>query len=400
MSTNPTPSIRRADLDWIRVGAFVLLIFYHIGMFYVPWSWHVKSPRQSEVLEWAMFLTNPWRLTLLFLVAGAATRFMTDRFAAGPFAWQRSLRLLPPLLLAMFVTVPPQTYYQLLSQGLFDGGYLAFWQQYLSGYRGWCTDGHCIRVPTWNHMWFVAYLWVYMLLLAAMLPLVRRAIPAIERGLARMLTGAGLLLWPAALFAIFRFVLMPMFPINHALAGDWYNHALSFSAFLIGFLIARSEHVRLQTIRMRWWALACWVVTYVAFSTYVWEYRLDDGPVPPDALRWAMRVAYAAQQWSAIATILGFGARHLTRSSPLLAYLSEGVFPFYLAHQTIIVVAAVHLARLQLPIALEVVLLILVTFGGCLATYELGRRSGFLRPLLGLKAPRRQTPLSALPATP
>jgi glucans biosynthesis protein C len=29
-------STRRYDLDWLRVIAFLLLIFYHIGMFYVP----------------------------------------------------------------------------------------------------------------------------------------------------------------------------------------------------------------------------------------------------------------------------------------------------------------------------------------------------------------------------
>ena len=40
-----TPSLsdtRRVDLDWIRIGAFVLLILYHVGMFYVTWDFHVK----------------------------------------------------------------------------------------------------------------------------------------------------------------------------------------------------------------------------------------------------------------------------------------------------------------------------------------------------------------------
>ena len=41
---------RRYDLDWIRVGAFMLLILYHVGMFYVDWSWHVKSSRVAPAL--------------------------------------------------------------------------------------------------------------------------------------------------------------------------------------------------------------------------------------------------------------------------------------------------------------------------------------------------------------
>src|SRR5690606_23576820 len=61
----PAPPVRRHDLDWIRVGAFLLLILYHVGMFYVPWDWHVKSGYELVWLEPVMQLTNPWRLTLL-----------------------------------------------------------------------------------------------------------------------------------------------------------------------------------------------------------------------------------------------------------------------------------------------------------------------------------------------
>ena len=39
---------RRYDLDWMRIGAFLLLILYHVGMYYVTWDWHVKSPYASS----------------------------------------------------------------------------------------------------------------------------------------------------------------------------------------------------------------------------------------------------------------------------------------------------------------------------------------------------------------
>src|SRR5690242_7486383 len=84
--TSSAPSQRRPDLDWIRVAAFFLLILYHVGMFYVPWDWHVKSDHPIEWLEPVMWLTNPWRLTLLFLVSGCATRFMADKLTAGGLA--------------------------------------------------------------------------------------------------------------------------------------------------------------------------------------------------------------------------------------------------------------------------------------------------------------------------
>ncbi len=42
---------RRYDLDWLRVIAFLILIFYHTGMFYVTWGWHVKSVHALSLIH-------------------------------------------------------------------------------------------------------------------------------------------------------------------------------------------------------------------------------------------------------------------------------------------------------------------------------------------------------------
>ena len=85
---------RRVDLDWIRILAFASLILYHVGMYYVTWDYHVKSPFFSPTIEPLMLLVNPWRLALLFLVSGAATAFIATRLHPGQLAESRSLRLL------------------------------------------------------------------------------------------------------------------------------------------------------------------------------------------------------------------------------------------------------------------------------------------------------------------
>ena len=80
-AVNPSasPTQRRYDLDWIRVGAFGLLILYHVGLVYGVYDWHIHSAHTFEWMREAILVTNPWRLTLLFLVSGAALRFMTFR---------------------------------------------------------------------------------------------------------------------------------------------------------------------------------------------------------------------------------------------------------------------------------------------------------------------------------
>ena len=378
-------SDRRPDLDWIRVGAFFLLILYHVGMFYVPWDFHVKSPSPVPALEPLMLLTNPWRLTLLFLVSGAATRFMADKMSAGGLAGLRTIRLLPPLLFAMFVIVPPQSWYEIVEQApQLAEPFWTFYGKYVTASGHWCDADGCLITPTWNHMWFVAYLLVYSLLLALAWKVARAPLRRLGDRLGEGLAGWGLLLWPIILLAVFRLALLPFFEVTHALVDDWYNHAVSLSAFLFGFLTAKSLTLRDEFIRLRWPALGLALVAWAAFAAYAWAYR-GEGVEPPEALRQVMRVVYAVDQWCAIAAILGFGAKHLTRGGPVLSYLTLGVFPFYIIHQTVIVVVGHHLAKLGLNQGLEAAILIAVTFAACFLTYEIVRRVAVLRPLFGLK---------------
>jgi len=170
MTTNPTlapaaPLPRHHFLDWVRIIAFFLLILYHVGMYYVTWGWHVKSPNASAALEPWMMLSSPWRLSLLFLVSGAASGCMLAKLRPRAFLRKRSWRLLIPLLFGMLVIVPPQSYLEVVEKLGYAGSYADFMRLYLRGYHGFCQDG-CLILPTWNHLWFVAYLWAYTAVLA------------------------------------------------------------------------------------------------------------------------------------------------------------------------------------------------------------------------------------------
>src|ERR1700760_3617998 len=179
VTTRGTLGERRYDLDWVRICAFMLLIFYHVGMYYVDWDWHVKSAYATNSIAPLMFLTNPWRLSLLFLVSGVATAYLLERKGTQNFLAQRSARLLIPLVFGMAVIVPPQSYLQVVEKLAYSGSYLDFLRLYFSAYRGFCKDGDCLILPTWNHLWFVAYLWVYTVVLYVIV----RALPASIRWL-------------------------------------------------------------------------------------------------------------------------------------------------------------------------------------------------------------------------
>jgi peptidoglycan/LPS O-acetylase OafA/YrhL len=376
---------RRYDLDWVRIGAFLLLILYHVGMYYVTWDWHVKSPYASTAIQPLMLLTSPWRLSLLFLVSGVATAYLLERQALRGFLGRRSARLLVPLVFGMLAIVPPQSYLEVVEKVQYAGSYAEFLGLYLTAYQGFCRDGECLILPTWNHLWFVAYLWIYTVLLYAVVRAGPALLPRLRGWLERRAVGGGVgvLLVPIAYLAAARMLLAVQFPSTHALVDDWYNHAVYLPIFVLGFAVAGTRAPWETIERLRWHALAFAVLGWVFLC--VWEALSSGGTLAPSfALRRLWQLVFSAQMWLVIVAVLGFARGHLNRDNAARRYLTTAVFPVYILHQTVIVVAAHALQPARLDPRLEGVVLVLVTAALCFLGYEAIRRVAVLRPLFGL----------------
>jgi Acyltransferase family len=377
-------SRRRVDLDWVRIGVFGLLIFYHVGMLYVSWGFHIKSAHRITALEPLMLVLNPWRLALLFLVSGAATRFMRFKYTLGPLLGARSARLLVPLIFGMLVIVPPQAYDQIVESLGYPAGFLDFYaRHYFAFGPQFCDPGPCILLPTWNHLWFVAYLWVYTMALGAVLIAAPGLVGWIERRLASALSGALLLIVPSAAFAVYRLALLPSFPATHALFGDCYNHAVYATAFLLGFVLARADVFWEAIESQRWRALSLAAALFISFLLLRWT---REAAASPSLLLTLYRgTAYGCYQWLCIVAVLGFARRWLTADSPVRRYLTDAIFPYYIVHQTAIIMIAHELGGRDLPAWLEASIVIAGTLATCALTYEIVRRIAVLRPLFGLR---------------
>lgn len=376
---------RRYDLDWLRIIAFGLLIFYHIGMFYVTWGWHVKSPYANEDPEFAMLLLNPWRLALLFFISGVAIRFLVDKLGAAKFAVDRTWRLLPVIVFGMYVVVAPQTYFELREAGEIEPGYWAFWQLYAGQWEGpWG-----MHTPTWNHLWYVVYLFVYCLLLAPLVPLLRGLgdNTAVGRFFGRLWTGrlglVALMFVPVLPFIGYRIFLDPHFDTTHDLFNDWANHAHRVTILLFGFWAAKSERFWNAVDRILPVAIIYAIAYMIAF--YWGANRPEADWVGDEWMYWPFRIARIIFAWSVILGLMGLARRFLSGDGPVRRYLTEAIFPYYILHQTITVSAGYWLGTMQLGAWTEFALLTLVTLGGCAIGFEVLRRIPFLRPVMGLK---------------
>jgi hypothetical protein len=374
MSRVPIP--RHHGLDWLRVAAFAILIVYHVGMVFVPWGFHAKSPHGAPWAVLPMLAVNAWRLSLLFVVSGYASRALLTRAPnVGHFVRQRTLRLLVPLAFGVAVMVPPQSWVELVTQHGYAGGFARFW---LHDYFRFGALGGIV-LPALNHLWFVLYLWLYTVVLGIAVLTIRwtRAQAVFDR----VLAGPALLILPAAWLVCVHGWWFPMGYESHDPAHDLMAHLSYLPAFLFGFALAGSAPVLAACVRWRRAGAAMGIVGY----GFILAVELDVAAGAPGWLYPAYGAAHAIQQWGTIVALIGFAERHWNRDARVRPMLTEAVFPFYLIHQTIIVLVAYWLIPAGLTGGVEFAILIAATVTGCWLFYLVGRRIAPLRPLIGLR---------------
>lgn len=366
-------------LDWLRILAFGLLVPYHVGMYYVSWDWHVKSPQAGPTIEPLMFLSAPWRLSLLFFIGGVACQALLKRDGSRGFVKRRSSQLLWPLLFGMLVVVPPQAYFEVVTKLDYAGSYADFMRLYLAGYPGFCRGSDCLVLPTWNHLWFLPYLWIYSLLGWAFVRMAPQALANAVQWLDRRSAVQWLFL-PALPFAAAR-LLIGVFPSTHNLVWDWANHAQYLLVFFVGLLLGRSAVAWPRLQPLRWPAL---VLALLATLALIAWFQRPEGWTPPEGLRWLQCGLYGALAWWAIVAACGFARRHLDFDHPWRRALVPAVFCVYILHQTVIVLLTQLLRPWALWAPAEGLLLIGLTFAFCAVGYRLVRQVPLLNRALGV----------------
>jgi hypothetical protein len=401
-------TVRRHDIDALRVIAFALLIGYHVGMVYVhDWGFHIKSTHQWMWLQWPMVGLNRWRMELIFLLSGLALGLSRSAERPGRLIARRSRMLLVPLVFGMLAIVPIQAWIEARANGAFDAGFgvflLRYWQL-----RPWPTGGFAGAEfgVTWNHLWYLAYLWTYTIALVPLLALARRLrvpIAAIQSAPPRAAAIGLFFLLPAGWLLFALYVLEPRYGNTKALVDDWAQHATYFPIFLFGFWLARRPAAWRRVVQLRRVSL---VMALTGLATYM-GLRVAGRVLDPAGIaalpdwNWALisDAAHALYAWSALLAILGFGALHLNRPFGWLPYANRAVYPWYILHQSLIVPLAWLLIPLALPGPLEATLLLIGTIAGCaLLHHFVILRARLLWPLLGVNAPARPS-VSARPDT-
>lgn len=355
--------IRLYYLDWLRVFAFGLLVFYHAGLIFVDWGFHIQNNEFTNTLKPPLLFLNQWRLPLLFFVSGAGTFFALGRRSGQQFIAERSSRLMIPLLFGILVVIPPQVYFQRLSENVFEGSYLSFYPHFFDGIY---PKGNF----TWNHLWFIVYLFTFSLLASPIFIYLRSE--SGKRWIGKVTTvlskGVNLLVLIIPLLLV-EFLLRKHWPDTRNLISDWYNFALYFLIFVYGYFVASNTGLWSVVEKGRRLYLVLGVVSF-SMIFFGWH---NEGK------NFLERIPYGHSLfvffkclniWSWILCVLGYSIRYLNFNNAILQYTNKAVYPFYILHQTVMIVIGYYIIKVDAGIALKYSLVVIGTYFFTMLIYE------------------------------
>ncbi len=354
---------RKYFIDWIRVLAFFLLIFFHCTMPFVTFGWEIKNTEQSASLSSIIFWLHQWRLPLLFFISGVGIHFSLNKRSVLSFALERVIRLLIPLLFAMFFVIPLQVYYEKLQTGQITSSYIKFYP----------TVWNMIPYPdgtlNWSHMWFVVYLFVYCILLLPVFGLFKiNTLKRWKEFIANKLSSsiaATLLFIP---LAICFFTLYLEWPEQLGLLDDWFVFTFSLTLLLLGYVLGGSARFwdTCEKYRTHFLIIAV-VCIMVLFYNYWWKL---DIPKQKDFRFYVYGIVNAIHIWLLIMAIAGYAKKYLNYSIRFLQYANQAVYPFYILHQTLIVAFGFYIVQWPLPIFIKIILLLISCFAALVIIYQ------------------------------
>lgn len=376
---------RRHDLDWLRLIAIIILLFFHTGMWFNHWGWHVKNNELSYSFQYWMVWSHYFRMPLLLFISGAGTLMALGKRTPSQFRRERFRRLFIPLVFGMFIVVPPQIYYEHIKE------YNGYWDFYK-------TVFNFVPYPkgsfSWHHLWFILYLFIYSLLALPLLTFLRseRSVKFREKAFSFLSTPAGLLFIPSVILLVTQILLRPFFPDEtHDLIKDWAYFTFYFLFFVYGIVCYSNPNLWNSIGMNRKFLLAVLLVALIPFYGCYFHFRgLVELPVTEDTLETIFDVTAIFVSWFTVITIIAYGQHYLNKPHKWLTIANEGLYPFYILHQTVIIAIGYYIVQLPWGIAAKYWTISFLTLFSCVAFYlAVIRPFNAMRFVFGMKPKKK-----------
>ena len=393
---NPNPKLepaaaRRYDLDWLRLLAILVVFLYHSTRFFNLGDWHIKNVDTFVWVEmWNVFATR-WMMPLFFIISGASLFYSIAKSGSWwRFYCAKFQRLMIPVLIGSVTHSILQVYLERLTHGQFSGSLFSFFTESFNGvYLAIGKPGNYAFHGM--HLWYLLFLFVFSLMCYHLFAWLKGNGQRILDQISSWLTMPGFTLVGFVIPMVILEVLVPRAVLSVGNGGWGFLYYIWF--LIAGFIIFSSDRLQQRIIDQRWITLLLGVGLSCA---YLFQLFSPSRLVFPAGITdWTSILLSFFSAWSWLLTILGFGMRFLTMDRPVLRSANEGVMPFYILHQTILLCIGYFIMSLAIHDALKWLIVFIGSFVVIIALYMLLiKKIDLLRFLFGMKTTRPRFDIS------
>lgn len=371
-------------IDWLRVLATFAVFFYHSGRFFDNDGWHIKYWKSYTGMSLFTGFINQWLMPLFFLLSAVSIHYSLQFRSPRKFAFERVKRILFPFIFGIFILIPPQVYLERLTHMQFNGSFFQFLPHYFEGFYGFGGNFAWIGL----HLWYLLFLFIYSLL---MLPLFWRWSKKPDGALGEFWgriasSKPGIIYFFAIPMMVLEAAIDPWSVLGGEDMGGW-NLLIYLAVFIMGFFTLPTPAIREAMRRQRKVSLMIGVITASTLAILV---LTKGNPGEHGFCLVCFSILRAFNSWVWIVTILGFGIQNLNFKNRFLEYSSEASLPFYIIHQTVILIVGYFVLNWRIPMLIKYGLIAIISFIVILGFYEfMIRRWNGMRFLFGMKHKNR-----------
>lgn len=367
-------------IDWLRVIAFGLLFVFHSFRLFDTYPWHLKNAETSISINYIIEFMHSWRMYIIFLVSGAGTYFAMkskrENFLNG-----RIKRLVIPYIFGVFILIPPQKFFEAIQQSGFEGNYLTFltqlprvlinenygWNLIWTGYLGY-------------HIWYLVYLFVQTILFLPLFKFIFKYQNVVCKQSNKLFQSFYTFWYIIIPFVLLEFLLRPLFPQYL----NWADFATFSIYFLFGFMLQINQKIILfiekNAHKFLLIGITCWSL-YLINKTF-----LDNISIPEYTLNYFFSIILKnLNSVSWVLAFIGLGKKFLDFNHRNLNELNQGILPFYILHQTVIVIFGYFVVQWDLSILEKFFIIFTASFIVTIGLYQIIRRNNMLRFFFGMK---------------